>query len=400
MTPAARAQTAIEILDRHLDGTPAEAALTQWARGARFAGSGDRAAVRDLVYDALRCRASLAARGGLTGRGLIAAQVLAAGGALDAIFTGARHAPAPLTPEELARLAAGADDGPAANAAESSAEDLAALDCPEWLAPLLRADLGADFEPVMRAQRQRAPLFLRANLARNDRAAAAAALAAEGIETTPHPLAPTALEVTAGARRVQGARAYVEGLVEVQDASSQAMVAALPLAPGDRVLDYCAGGGGKALAMAARGARVAAHDVEAARMRDIAPRAARAGVRIEKLAPGAVRGVWDLVLVDAPCSGSGTWRRTPEAKWRLDAARLAALNALQDQVLAEGAAHVRPGGHLAYMTCSLLSCENGARVAAFLAAHPGWSLAVRQDLTPLSGGDGFHFSLLCRAAAG
>ncbi len=206
----------------------------------------------------------------------------------------------------------------------------------------------------------------------------------------PHTLSPTALEVTENARRVKSSAAFREGLVELQDAASQAVAdMLLPVVPGARVLDYCAGGGGKALALAASGARVTAHDADPRRMADLPERARRAGARIE-VAERLGRERFDLVLVDAPCSGSGAWRRQPEAKWRLDEARLAALTALQGEVLRAAARHVAAGGTLAYATCSLLDAENGAVVEGFLAETPRFARVAERRLTPLDGGDGFY----------
>ena len=384
MTPGARIGAAIGILDAVLAGAPAEKALTNWGRRSRFAGSGDRHAVRDLVFDALRRRRSLARLGGAdSGRGLMLGRLRAAGMPAAGLFTGVGHAPAPPTPAAAAALAAPVRLGPPE-----------ALDCPDWLWPRLRASLGPDAGPVLAALRERAPLHLRVNLLRGDRDAAARALAAEGVETRPHPLAATALEVLSNPRKVQTTRAWLDGLVEVQDAASQAVVAALPM-PRGRVLDFCAGGGGKTLALAARGpARFFAHDASPARMRDLPARAARAGVAVECLAPEAVAGRFELVLADVPCSGSGAWRRGPEAKWTLDAGALARLNATQDAILARCAGLVAPGGALAYVTCSLLDDENSARIGAFLAARPGWRAVTSRRLTPLDGGDGFFVAVL------
>jgi 16S rRNA (cytosine967-C5)-methyltransferase len=377
MTPAARIAAAIGVLDQWLGGEPAERALTNWGRANRFAGSGDRAAIRDHVFDAIRCRRSFAARGGAeTGRGLMIGALREAGVDPGTLFTGEGYAPAPLTEAE------GVDPGP-------SDEALVAFDCPEWLAPRLRAALGDRFAQVMALLRTRAPVFLRVNVARATVEEAVASLTGEGIVAVPHPLSPTALEVTENARRVKSAAAFREGLVELQDAASQAVVdALLPMAPGARVLDYCAGGGGKALALAAHGARVTAHDADPRRMADLPERARRAGARID-VAERLGRERFDLVLVDAPCSGSGAWRRQPEAKWRLDEARLAALTALQGEVLRAAARHVAPGGTLAYATCSLLEDENGAVVDAFLAETPRFVRLAERRLTPIDGGDGF-----------
>ncbi|MBZ4022412.1 SAM-dependent methyltransferase [Rhodobacter sp. TJ_12] len=389
MTPAARLAAAIDLLDAILAGAPAERALTNWARANRYAGSGDRAAVRDHVFDALRCRGSFAALGGaLTGRGLMLGLCRAEGRDPATLFTGTGHAPAPLTAAEQAHLAAPAPP----------AEDLLASDWPKWLLPQLHADLGADFAAVSDAMQARAPVFLRVNRAKAHRDAAQAALAEAGIETVPHPLAETALEVTAGARKIAQSAPFTAGLVELQDAASQAMVELVPIGPNMRVLDYCAGGGGKALALAALApkAQITAHDIDAGRMRDIAPRAKRAGAKIRLAEPGKVSGPYDLVLVDAPCSGSGTWRRAAEAKWRLTPERLAELVALQSEILARAAALTAPGGRLCYMTCSLLSVENDAQVAAFTQSG-AWRVDARLRLTPVDGGDGFFGVVLARS---
>lgn len=365
---------------------PAEQALTNWGRASRFAGSGDRAAVRDLVFDALRCRRSFAALGGSeTGRGLILGGLRAAGIDPDLAFGTGPHAPAPLT--EAERVAPG------------PMPELVALDCPDWLAPSLRASLGDDFAAVMGLLRQRAPVFLRVNLRRLSRAAVCDALAAAGIGSRPHPLADTALEVTAGARKVSGSSAYLSGLVELQDAASQAVVEALPLADGQRVLDFCAGGGGKSLAMAARAdLALTAHDADPRRMRDLPARAERAGVRLRITETARLpRGSFDLVLADVPCSGSGSWRRAPEAKWALTAGRLAELRATQAAILSQVAPLVAPGGTLAYATCSLLDDENAAQIDRFLDDHAGWRRAFSRRWTPLDGGDGFFLAILTRS---
>ena len=386
MTPAARLSSAIAVLDLVLAGMPAGQALTNWGRASRFAGSGDRAAVRDTVFAALRCRRSFAALGGgETGRGLVLGGLRAAGVDPATLFTGDGHAPAPLTEAEAQNPA--------------PLEELVALDCPDWLAPALKRSLGADFAPVMRLLRHRAPVFLRVNRARLTRDEARARLAAEGIATLPHGLAPDALEVTGNARRISGSAAYRDGSVELQDVASQAVAQAVPLAAGARVLDYCAGGGGKTLAMGARlPLRLFAHDAEPGRMRDLPQRAERAGISVQLLDGAAVARAapFDLVLADAPCSGSGSWRRDPEGKWRLTEARLAQVCTLQAQILDQCADLVGFGGRLAYATCSLLEAENRTQITQFLRRHPGWKPESERCLTPLQGGDGFYLAVLAR----
>lgn len=384
MTPGARLQAAAEVLDRIAAGTPAEQALLGWSRGARYAGSKDRAAVRDHVFDVLRRWRSTAAQGGgESGRarliGLLRQQQVAP----DSLFTGDGHAPAALTAEEQAggRLPEGAE----------------ARDLPDWIDALLTDSLGEEAAAAAEALRERAPVFLRVNGLRGDLAAAQGALAGEGIETRTHPLASGALEVTEGARRIALSQAFAEGLVELQDVASQAVVEALPLAPGLRVLDYCAGGGGKALAMAARtGGEVAAHDADPRRMSDLPARAKRAGARIQAVA--SPKGSYDLVLCDVPCSGSGAWRRAPEGKWRLTPERLEELTKVQAGILDIAARLVTPGGLLAYATCSMLAVENAAQIEAFLARHPGWTLEQQRQFLPGDGGDGFFSAQLRRPA--
>lgn len=383
MTPAARLSAAIEVLDRILAGAPAEQALTNWGRASRFAGSGDRHAVRDLVYDALRCRRSYAALGGAdSGRGLMLGALRAAGTDPATLFTGIGHAPSPVTSDEEGHAPTGAE----------------ALDLPDWLLPQMTESLGEDLSGIAQALRRRAPVFLRVNLRRATVAQAIAALQAEGIIAQPHALADTALEVTEGARKIQTSQAYLSGLVELQDAASQAVVNALPLRDGMRVLDHCAGGGGKTLAMAARASlSLYAHDAFPARMRDLTTRASRAGVKVALTDTPEALAPFDLILADAPCSGSGSWRRDPQGKWALTPERLAEIGALQDGILDRLAPMVAPGGVLAYATCSLLRAENEERIAAFVTRSPGWGVKSAQRFTPLTGGDGFFLALLTQA---
>jgi len=388
MTPAARVAAAIDILDRIASGSPAEQALTTWGRGNRFAGSKDRAAIRDQVFDALRRRSSLGALGGgQNGRALMIGALRAAGRDPAEVFTGEGYAPTPLTPEEACHVPPPEADWPRS----------VRLDFPEWLEDELLRSLGRDLEPVMDLLRSRAPVHLRANIARAGREAARAALAEEGIASEPHPLAATTLEVTANARRIRQSRAYLSGVVELQDAASQAVVEEIGAPAGQgRALDYCAGGGGKALALAALGWRVTAHDAEPRRMADLPDRAARAGVAVEIAGAEALaaQAPFDLVLSDAPCSGSGAWRRQADARWRLNPEGLDALVTLQDTVLGAAAAHVAPGGWLAYATCSLLRRENEDRVDTFLARHRDWRNMRSRRFSPLEGGDGFFLSML------
>lgn len=382
MTPAARLQAAIDILDLVLAGEPAERALTNWARASRFAGSGDRAGVRDLVFDGLRRMRSYAALGGaMSGRGLMLGARRAAGQDPDIYFGAGPYAPAALTPDEAGYQPAPLTEGER-------------LDLPDWLIEPFRASLGVGAEAAALALRDRAPVFVRVNRSKTDRASAVASLAQDQITALPHPEVETALEVTDNARKIQMSAAYLGGLIELQDAASQAAVLRVPVRAGQSLLDLCAGGGGKALAFADLGARVTAHDISPARMADIPQRAARAGVALAIEPRATALGQFDVVFCDAPCSGSGTWRRGPEAKWRLSPARLDELRAAQAEVLRRAIGHVRPGGLLAYATCSVLDEENRRQVNAVLADRPHLELLDEMRLLPGRGGDGFYLAVM------
>jgi len=387
MTPAARIAAAIEILDQYLEGSPAEKALTNWARRSRFAGSGDRAAIRDHVFSALRNLRSFGALGGAhSGRGLMIGMLRARGQDPAVLFTGEGHAPAPLDAAEAGRPS---DPLP----------ECVALDCPDWLEPALRSSLGDNFAGVLDALRSRAPVFLRVNAKKAQREQAQTALACEGIVTRPHRLSDCALEVIENERKISKSELYMSGAVELQDAGSQHVADALPLTEGARVLDYCAGGGGKTLALAARGAaRCYAHDANFARMADLPARAKRAGANVQLLDGAGVSrfAPYDLVLCDVPCSGSGAWRRSPEAKWAFSPEKLESLLQLQAEILDNASVLVAPGGSLAYVTCSLLKAENQERIDDFQRRNLGWTLENSFSVTPLDGGDGFFFALLTR----
>ena len=383
MTPAARVAAAIEILDMIGDGLPAEQVLTRWGRGNRFAGSKDRAAIRDYVFDVMRIRRSAAWHGrAATGRGLMIGLLRTQGIDPATLFTGEGHAPAPLMDYETALP-------------EGEIPQQEAWNLPDWLVTEFAQGLGDLGHKTALILQERAPVSLRVNTEKTDTSGAILMLREAGVEVAQNPLSPTALTVLEGGRKIRNSTAYMDGGVELQDASSQAVVDALPMAA--RVLDYCAGGGGKALAIAARGnaargeTAVFAHDVDPARMRDLPTRAVRAGTEITALNSSdlAPNGPYDVVLVDAPCSGSGAWRRAPEAKWRLTPEDLERITALQDDILDAASALVKPGGTLAYATCSILPQENGARVAAFLARHGGWQCVWEKTFDITAQGDGF-----------
>ena len=394
MNPAARTRTAIELLDEIIvaardGGASADVLIQRGFAARRYAGSKDRRAIRGLIYDAIR----LCGERPDSGRAALLA-LAASDPALAATFDGSTYGPAPIGVDEAA-----ARPGTA----------------PAWLTDALAAS-GIDADQAA-ALLGRATLDLRVNTLKADvaqvRAALPDAVPVDGLDAALRLPSDTSVEAT---------QPYLGGWIEVQDAGSQIVTLAAGAQPDTRVVDLCAGGGGKTLALAAAMAnrgKLLATDSDRARLSRLMPRAERAGVSIVEtrlLNPGRESeplADWtataDVVLIDAPCSGTGTWRRNPEARWRLTPARLAKLVETQARLLDVGAALVKPGGALVHIVCSLLDAEGKGQVEAFLARHPEWAAAPLalplgtphgpgMRLTPLSHStDGFFVAKLVRA---
>jgi len=383
MTPAARTQAAIDLLESlAATGGPVDRTLSGYFRQRRYAGSKDRKAIAERVYGVLRCRARLDWRYGAGGeaRSLVAAHLHHADKlAVDeiaALFDGSAYGPAPLSAVEAARL-----DTPADAAVEP---DWVVGNYPAWLDDELTRSLGADKLTEMAVCNERAPLDLRVNTLRTTRDKVLAALRADGFEAVAGVWSPWAVRLPTGTR-VDRHRLFTAGHIEVQDEASQLVALLCAATPNQQVIDFCAGAGGKTLALAAamqnRG-QVHALDTDAARLRRLKPRLDRAGVRNVQMRPltgpddewlQQNAGQADRVLVDAPCSGSGTWRRNPDACWRLSSDELAGYTEVQRKILDAAATLVKPGGRLIYATCSMLRCENEEQADAFQARHDVFS---------------------------
>lgn len=387
MTPAARVSAAIEILDAYLDGQSAEKCLTNWARNSRFAGSGDRHAIRDLVFDAIRRQRSYAWLSGVeTGRGLMIGSVISSKTQIDDIFNGGPHAPVPLSASEKVFRDLG--DAPKS----------VRLDIPDWLLPELQRSVGEETGAIATELRNRAPITVRVNSGKSSVENAIQMLKDEGIEAVENPVAQNALTLKRNPRKLNNSQVYLSGYVELQDASSQAVIDTLPNA--QNVLDYCAGGGGKSLAMAAKfSTKVIAHDIDPKRMTDLPNRAKRAGARIQIAASRDLDefAPFDLILCDAPCSGSGAWRRSPEMKWRITPEKLYELTQIQAGILRDAARYVHPNGVLAYATCSVFRSENEDVVDVFLEHHDDWRLVSQKRFSPTANGDGFYVAQLTKS---
>lgn len=399
-----------EITARH---RPAALALADWGKASRYAGSGDRAAVGNLVYDAMRRRGSIAARmGASTPRALaLGAAVRALGldaGQIAAAADGSKHALAPLSDAERAAL----------ENTEPLSEDELLADLPAWIVPLLRPVFGDHLAEEAAALSERAPVDIRVNTLKATREKVMGELARLAPATTEYSPLGIRFAAPEGAGRTPNVEAepgHGKGWFEVQDQGSQIAALLVDARPGHVVLDLCAGAGGKTLALAAamKGeGRIIAHDSDKTRLRPIFERLQRAGAKnVEVLAASdaealaGMAGRFDRVVIDAPCTGSGTWRRRPDAKWRLKPRNLEQRQKEQHEILAQAAQLVKPGGRLVYVTCSLLPAENTEQIATFLAANPGYALIPYGDVwrdvlpgTPPGSADGLTDTLLLTPA--
>jgi 16S rRNA (cytosine967-C5)-methyltransferase len=399
MTPGARVSAAIEVVaEIAARRRPAADALKDWGLAHRFAGSGDRAAIAGLVYDTLRRKASAAfVMGTDTPRaavlGMLRLERKLDAAAIAKLADGARFAPAPLSEEECARLDA---------ADLAGAPPWVAGDYPEWLDAALARVFGDERAAEGAALASRAPLDLRVNALKGEREAAALA----DLAPVPTHWSPVGLRIVLAADAkspaIHAEPAFIKGLIEIQDEGSQLAALLAGVKPGEQVVDLCAGAGGKTLALAAamenRG-QIYATDLDKRRLAPIHARLARADARnVQVRTPAAhgdavadLAGRADLVLIDAPCTGTGAWRRNPDAKWRVRPGALAGRLKDQAAALDRAAPLVKPGGRIAYVTCSVLAEENGDQVRGFLARHREFSLVPPAEVAGALGERAFMF---------
>jgi 16S rRNA (cytosine967-C5)-methyltransferase len=406
MTPAARLSAAIELLQTIDDQrVPAAQALKEWGTAHRFAGSGDRAAISGLVWDVLRRRASSAwlmgddtARARLLGMLHIERKLDA--DSISALCDGSRFAPSALTEAERSALTS--------NTLAKAPPPIAG-DYPEWLDPYLAEVFGDDRAAEAAAMASRAPLDLRVNTLKARREKVLASTAHLGTMETPWSPLGLRIELGADARNpgIHAEEAFIKGALEVQDEGSQLAALLSAAKPGEQVIDLCAGAGGKTLALAAMmqgKGRLIATDSDKRQLAPIHERLSRAGIhncdvrtpKGEGDALSDIRASADLVMIDAPCTGTGTWRRNPDAKWRIRPGALEQRLKAQAEVLDRAASLVKPGGRIAYVTCSVLDEENGAQVRGFLARHPKFSVQPATEVANALGERAFMFSKAAR----
>ena len=422
MTPAGQLAAAIDLLaEIESDPRPADAVANHFFRNRRFIGGGDRRAVSTLVWGVLRARRHLGwwlqkLAAPETPRLLLAAQAIFSGQTPHKIalaFTAGRYGPPPLSPEETAVL----DKFAGHTLEHPNMPEAVKYEIPDWILPKLKAQFGPALAAEMEAMNEPAPLDLRVNMLKATREGAIAALAREGLRAEPTAYSPWGLRL-ANRQSVTQGKAFQDGLVEIQDEGSQLIALAVDAHPGMRVVDYCAGAGGKTLAIAMcmeNKGHIVACDVSVPRLEGAIKRLRRAGVHNAErhlLEPGdkwlkRQGQKFDRVLVDAPCSGTGTWRRNPDARTRLTEADLAELTQKQAMILDQAQKLVKPNGKLVYATCSVLNDENEKQVEAFLARYPMFEqlpieapAALRGQALRLSprvhGTDGFFAAVLIR----
>jgi 16S rRNA (cytosine967-C5)-methyltransferase len=404
MTPSARLSAAIEVLaEIEARRRPAADALKDWGLSHRFAGSGDRAAIAGLVYDALRRKSSAAwLMGETTPRatllGMLHRERGLDGEAIAALCNAGRHAPSPLTEAEAAALAAGSLTG-----APAYVEG----DYPEWLDTQLARVFGDERAAEGAALASRAPLDLRVNTLAVERDEALAKL--QHLDAAPTRWSPIGIRIRLAAEAkspaIHAEPIFLKGQIEIQDEGSQLAALLADAKPGEQVVDLCAGAGGKTLALAAamdnRG-QIYATDLDKRRLAPIHARLERAGARNVQVRTPIGRGASDvlagltgradLVMIDAPCTGTGAWRRNPDAKWRIRPGALAERLKEQQAVLERAATLAKPGGRIAYVTCSILAEENNDQVSAFATRHPDFSVEKPADVAKGLGERGYLFA--------
>ena len=398
MTPGARVSATISILDNYLVGTPENKALLNWFRGNRFAGSKDRRAIREIFFKCLRFKRSSLwpfenAGYRQSGRHLVMGMLTISGEQLSDVFNEEKYSPEALSKSEkiviqsLKKIA-------------SQAPFPIKLNFPDFLEHPLKDSFDSNLLETLKCLNTRTSLFLRVNCIKSTRESAISSLKKEGIIAEIVANSNFGLKVITNAKYLNRAESYLTGKVEIQDISSQAAIDFINPIKNSKILDFCAGGGGKTLAMAsltlAEG-EFFVHDKSSSRMTNLVERCKRAGFGVRILTVDALENSnhkFDLVVADVPCSGTGAWRRNPGSKWWLTQNKLDELLVKQRNILITASKYVKTGGAFAYMTCSVLKKENKDQIDWFLSVNKGFCLEKDILISPLQGGDGFYTSLL------
>ena len=380
-------QSVIEILDTYLNEAKIDFVLRKWAIKHRFAGSSDRRKIKDIIFDIIRQKKSCEhVGGGFSGRNLLIGYLKLKGTELSSVFDNSKFGPEELTIKEQN-----------INVDFSNLSNIYELDFPSWLIPILRRSLLNEFSNVVKTLRNRSHIQLRVNLKKISRLNAMKKLQKNNIECEINELCSTALNVLNGAQHILTSPCFENGFVELQDAGSQLVSELIEINYNDKVLDMCAGAGGKSLAIscgAELDATYFAWDINFDRMKDIDARSKRAGVKIEKVIKLSSKSVYNKIIIDAPCSGSGSWRRDPEGKWRLDEDILDNYVKTQKELILKGLKLLAPRGQILYITCSILDIENDKLIDDLISSVLSLKLVRSISLVPSSKSDGFYGAVL------
>ena len=380
-------QSVIEILDTYLNEAKIDFVLRKWAIKHRFAGSSDRRKIKDIIFDIIRQKKSCEhVGGGFSGRNLLIGYLKLKGTKLSSVFDNSKFGPEELTIKEQN-----------INVDFSNLSNIYELDFPSWLIPILRRSLLNEFSNVVKALRNRSHIQLRVNLKKISRLNAMKKLQKNNIGCEINELCSTALNVLNGAQHILTSPCFENGFVELQDAGSQLVSELIEINYDDKVLDMCAGAGGKSLAIscgAELDATYFAWDINFDRMKDIDARSKRAGVKIEKVIKLSSKSFYNKIIIDAPCSGSGSWRRDPEGKWRLDEDILDNYVKTQKELILKGLKLLAPRGQILYITCSILDIENGKLIDDLISSVLSLKLVRSISLVPSSKSDGFYGAVL------
>ena len=380
-------QSVIEILDTYLNEAKIDFVLRKWAIKHRFAGSSDRRKIKDIIFDIIRQKKSCEhVGGGFSGRNLLIGYLKLKGTELSSVFDNSKFGPEELTIKEQN-----------INVDFSNLSNIYELDFPSWLIPILRRSLLNEFSNVVKTLRNRSHIQLRVNLKKISRLNVMKKLQKNNIECEINELCSTALNVLNGAQYILTSSCFENGFVELQDAGSQLVSELIEINYNDKVLDMCAGAGGKSLAIscgAELDATYFAWDINFDRMKDIDARSKRAGVKIEKVIKLSSKSVYNKIIIDAPCSGSGSWRRDPEGKWRLDEDILDNYVKTQKELILKGLKLLAPRGQILYITCSILDIENDKLIDDLISSVLSLKLVRSISLVPSSKSDGFYGAVL------
>ena len=387
MTPAAQVFSASEILQEILNGKRVDLLLKQWGKSNRYAGSKDRHAIRDFVYNGLRNKRSALSRikAPQSGRNWAIGVLIEANKDLNKYFNDGAYSSSSLTIEEKKAIQ---------KATESTKSPDVELNVPAFLWPIWNADLGAEAEKIAKNLCERAPAFLRVNLQRICIPKVQDILLEDNIHTEQHPSVATALIIISGQNKIKNCKAFRDGLVEIQDASSQASVIDLPKNSKLKILDYCCGSGGKSLALHSwTKGKIFAYDALPERTSDLQARAKRSGAKITEISK-PIKDRFDIIFCDVPCSGSGSWRRDPAGKWSLNAISWQNFLHKQIEILNEAKQLLDRNGTLVYATCSVLLTENYNQLEKFCSSNTDFKIVKAHQFYPSDLGDGFFYGFL------